>query len=586
MRYLLKYYLLIVTYTLWGGTAVAQDYFKITTHYTTIGLQEILQVSYTYSNLAELQNWEAPNFKNWKIVEGPGFQTQQVLQNGHYHAITTFNYLLQPLKTGKLEIPAGTLHLTHGTIQCKPVTITVQNTIPAGHAPQAGVQMPGGFFEPDEEAATTGIERNAILMPHETAAQKMKENIFIRVEASKNKCVVGEPILVTYTLYSRLRTSARLVQQPAFNGCTVYEMTTQDLRSETKEWKGKQYNTFIIRKVQLIPLTTGNITLNAATVENTVTFYHLKNNSVNQSFEYSSMCSNAPMNITVTDLPLRNKPNDFSGAIGHFSIHARVDKNTDTAGDVNKLIVELKGNGNFSSVNLPVIHWPNNTNHYSVSEENDINKLVFPAEGSKTFTIPFTCKQQGNTVIPTIAYHYYDTESGQYVTIQTDSIPIQVNPALKNFINPSLYTAGNTNATYVWIIPGIGLVVAIGWWIIYGRQKKGALQQAEKNIATQHTTTDTQTLQPEAVATYTNTEAFTIETATVYELLTIPDDTAFFNAVKKMAALAIETEKDYSRKEALQELVAACNSALYAKVAQTTRYDIAEQLKILFIPPA
>ncbi|NIT58034.1 MAG: hypothetical protein GWN00_17940, partial [Aliifodinibius sp.] len=79
-----------------------------------------------------------------------------------------------------------------------------------------------------------------------------------------------------------------------------------------------------------------------------------------------------------------------------------------------------------------------------------MNKLVYPAEGTKTFTIPFTCKQQGNAVISAITYNFYNTETGDYQTIQTDSIPIQVGPALKNFINPDLYTQGNTNPTYIW----------------------------------------------------------------------------------------------------------------------------------------
>lgn len=280
MFHLLKYYLLIGLLTLPGVSIIAQSNFKINTTYTTIGLKETLQVSYTYAGLAEMNDLEAPDFNNWKMIAGPGFQTQQVYANGTYHSESSFIFLLQPLKTGQLQLPAANLHIQNTTLQCQPLTIIVQQQIPAHHTPQAGVQMPGGFFEPDEEEETTGIERNAILFPGEDAAQKMKKNIFVRVEASKNKCVVGEPILVTYTLYSRLRTSAKLIQQPAFNGCTVYEMTTQDLRSETKQWKGKRYNTFIIRKVQLIPLTTGTITLNAVTVENTVTFYTLKNNAV------------------------------------------------------------------------------------------------------------------------------------------------------------------------------------------------------------------------------------------------------------------------------------------------------------------
>lgn len=586
MVHLLKYYLLVGLLTQPGVSVFAQSNFQINTTYTTIGLKETLQVSYTYAGLAEMQNWEAPDFKNWNIISGPDFQTQQVYANGKYHAESNFVYLLQPKKTGKLVVPAAGLQINNTTLHCKPLTITVQQQIPADHSPQAGVQMPGGFFEPDEEEETTGIERNAILFPGEDAAQKTKENIFIRVEASKSKCVVGEPILVTYTLYSRLRTSAKLIQQPAFNGCTVYEMTTQDLHSEKKQWNGKMYNTFIIRKVQLIPLTTGTITLNAATVQNTVTFYTLKNNAVNGSVDYSGLCSNAPMQLTVTALPLRNKSEHFTGAIGHFTMNARVEKKTDTAGDVNRLVIEIKGNGNFSSVTDPAIIWPKNIAHYSIAEESEVNKLVYPAEGTKTFTIPFTCKQQGNAVIPAITYNFYNTETGDYQTIQTDSIPIQVGPALKNFINPDLYTQGNTNPTYIWIIPGIGLIVAIGWWIVYDRQKKAAAKQ-EPSLASA-TQINKTTAQETGITANTQESPIVqpIETNHIYELLTIPDDISFFKAVKAMALVEEERETDSSRKEALQELIAACNRALYAKVANTNRYDIAEQLKILFIPPA
>ncbi len=586
MVHLLKYYLLVGLLTLPGVSVFAQSNFQINTTYTTIGLKETLQVSYTYAGLAEMQNWEAPDFKNWNIISGPDFQTQQVYANGKYHAESNFVYLLQPKKTGKLVVPAAGLQINNTTLHCKPLAITVQQQIPADHSPQAGVQMPGGFFEPDEEEETTGIERNAILFPGEDAAQKTKENIFIRVEASKSKCVVGESILVTYTLYSRLRTSAKLIQQPAFNGCTVYEMTTQDLHSEKKQWNGKMYNTFIIRKVQLIPLTTGTITLNAATVQNTVTFYTLKNNAVNGSVDYSGLCSNAPMQLTVMALPLRNKPEHFTGAIGHFTMNARVEKKTDTAGDVNRLVIEIKGNGNFSSVTDPAIIWPKNIAHYSIAEESEVNKLVYPAEGTKTFTIPFTCKQQGNAVIPAITYNFYNTETGDYQTIQTDSIPIQVGPALKNFINPDLYTQGNTNPTYIWIIPGIGLIVAIGWWIVYGRQKKAAAKQ-EPSLASA-TQINKTTAQETGITANTQESPIVqpIETNHIYELLTIPDDISFFKAVKAMALVEEERETDSSRKEALQELIAACNRALYAKVANTNRYDIAEQLKILFIPPA
>lgn len=581
MRYVFKYSLPIVLILLLPVSLLAQSNFEINTPYNTIGLQETLQVSYTYKGEASMNNWVAPVFNNWRIISGPFFQLQQVSINGVQKTETIISYELQPLKTGNIEIPAAELHLSSTNIRCKPITILVQKNIPAGRQQQAGLQMPGGFFESDVTDEPTETERNAIVLPGEDVAKKMKDNIFIRVEASKTNCVVGEPILVTYTLYSRLRTSSKLVQQPVFNGCTVYEMTTQDLRSETKLLNGKKYSTYIIRKVQLIPLTAGTINLGIAKVENTVNFYRVNNNTVQQTFEYSSICSSEPAQINVTNLPTYKGTANFSGAIGNFTINARVDKKTDTAGDVNKLIIEVTGSGNFSSVTLPQVQWPKGVEHFNSSEETDVNKLVYPAAGTKTFSIPFTCKQQGTTVIPAIHYNFYNTETGSYTTIETTPIEIKVNPPLKNFINPDLYSEGNTNSRYIWIIPGIGLILAIGWWIFYKKEKN-----TTPNLISNNNVINIKTDIQQADTVVPNNLIEPTKPESIYELLTIPDDIAFFKAVISMLEKEISIEKDNGRKEALQELCAACNSALYAPQSNANRYDVAEQLKILFIHPA
>ena len=104
-----------------------------------------------------------------------------------------------------------------------------------------------------------GIERESILLPWEDVNKRIKENMFVKVETNKKQCFIGEPLLVTYKLYTRLQSHSSVVDAPTFTGCSVVEMTTNEQKEEDVTLNGKPFRTYIIRKVQLFPLWCYNI---------------------------------------------------------------------------------------------------------------------------------------------------------------------------------------------------------------------------------------------------------------------------------------------------------------------------------------
>lgn len=63
-----------------------------------------------------------------------------------------------------------------------------------------------------------------LLQPGEDLRKKIDRNLFIRVEADKTSCFVGEPVVATYKLYTRLKSESNIVKSPAFNGFSVVEL--------------------------------------------------------------------------------------------------------------------------------------------------------------------------------------------------------------------------------------------------------------------------------------------------------------------------------------------------------------------------
>ena len=116
-------------------------------------------------------------------------------------------------------------------------------------------QLPS-LFPGDED---NSYAKNSILQPGENAQNKIHKLIFIKTSISKKSCFVGEPILVTYQLYTAISCHSRVTKQVAFSNCSVIEMTPNSEPDQIKREDDKIYRIQLIRRVQLIPLLGKNL---------------------------------------------------------------------------------------------------------------------------------------------------------------------------------------------------------------------------------------------------------------------------------------------------------------------------------------
>jgi hypothetical protein len=134
-----------------------------------------------------------------------------------------------------------------------------------------------------------------------------------------------------------------------------------------------------------------------------------------------------PLKISVLELPDKDVPVSFNGAIGTFKI--KVTPSSDTAirvGDPITLLIEISGRGTWEFVKSPPIDKvPAITDYFIVSQEPVVGE-VNEGQNMKSFSVRLRVKSKTVQEIPPIPFTYFNLSSRKYVTVYSEPVPIKV----------------------------------------------------------------------------------------------------------------------------------------------------------------
>ena len=441
-----------------GLFAAGQTKFTTVASSQEVGRGEYLQVEFVVENAKEIVQFTPPDFPGFQIAQGPIQSSGMSIINGNTSQYKSLSFVLQPVKTGKFTIQGASALVDGKQMRSNPITITV--TASSSSAGNGNNNNPNNtpanpfrqFTWPDAGPAEPDVDVDYMLKPGENVKEKIRKNLFVRVQVDKNSCYVGEPIVATYKLYSRLNAESRVTKRPSLNGFSVYDMIDPGTDAVSREQvNGKTFTVHTIRKTQLIPLQAGTINLDPLEVENTVHFVkggrqtaHSSGNTLKDLFDQLSddntmgpeveenvTLDTKPFTITVKPLPQEKRPANFNGAVGNFSIQAVLKNPTVAAQDEGDLQVTIRGKGNLPVLTAPTVQWPSGMDAFDPTAKEDINKTTVPMSGSKTFDYLFTPDVAGHYTIPAITFSYFDPATQSYKEAGTDSLEVQVTPAVK-----------------------------------------------------------------------------------------------------------------------------------------------------------
>ena len=458
--------LLILIGLLPGLFVSGQAKFSTTVSSREIGKDDYLQVEFSVENASTVDQFTPPSFNGFQVMQEPSQSSETNVINGHVSQKQGLTYTLKPLKTGKFVIGGASALVDGKKIESNPVTITVTTASTVNKGNNGNNNGSGNNpFNPFPQLSWPGfqgaepqaVDQEYAIRPGENVKEKIRKNLFVKVQVDKTSCYVGEPIVATYKLYSRVRSESRVTKHPSLNGFSVYDMIDPGTdASSVEKLNGRSYIVHIIRKAQLIPLQAGTIDLDPVEVENTVHFVEVGKrgsrggdgatdpfeqlfgeNSAGREVQENATVATQPLAIMVKPLPDENKPVDYTGAVGKFSIRSALVNRNINAEDEADLKVTVSGSGNLTVVSAPQVHWPSGIEAFDPTAKEEVNKAVAPLSGTKTFDYLFTTRDPGHYTIPPVSLSYFDPASRVYKKIQSDPLAFEVLPAAKKKALPA-----------------------------------------------------------------------------------------------------------------------------------------------------
>ncbi|MEI9808474.1 MAG: BatD family protein [Bacteroidota bacterium] len=449
--------------------AKAQVIFKTTVQKSTVVVGESFFVEYMLEDIEKNDGFSTPHFNGLRLVTGPNVNAGKVNSPDGPKAVKNFLFTLVALNPGKLTIPGATARVNGRFIKSDDVIIQA--------------------VEKTEKSETTS---EYFLLPGEDPYEKMRKNLFMKVMVDKRTCYIGEPVVATFKLYSRLQSKSDIVKNPGFYGFSVQDIINLDNRiSNTEMIDGKIFDVHTIRTVQLYPLQPGMFMIDPMEVMNKVEFsksavnkkteqeivegYFEKKEQPkndNNTVTFENSINTEKIAINVKPYPEKNRPAVFNGATGNFTIHAALEKNDLAKNEEGDLIITIKGKGNFSQLSAPAIQWPDGIEGFDAAVKDSLDKTKAPLSGTRVFRYPFVSSKPASYSVPSIIFSFFNPDTGNYKIVSTPVIQVNITgkemrsgtpePALRTTIRQHKY----------WIFAGIAALFCLAGLIWYLKKRK------------------------------------------------------------------------------------------------------------------
>ena len=405
--------------------AIAQVTFKIEApRQTEVGQQ--IRVKYV-ANTTDVEDIHVGDFPGFEVVYGPSTSrsTSFAIVNGNrsHSSTMTFTYVLVATKEGTHKLPAGTIKVDGKSIKSNTASIEV---LPASAQGNGSNQGNSQNAQPQQ-----GGRRGSASSSNGTNIGA--KDLYMTVTANKTKVYEQEAVLLTYKLYTLVNIQQIAGEIPQLDGFHVQELDAkQQMSLKYERVNGRNYGTAIWRQYVLFPQKSGKLKIPSVTFDTQIEVQNTGMDPFDVFFGGGSLTQVVRKSITAPScelevMPLPTpKPDNFTGAVGHFSISASLTPQEIKANDATTLRLVVSGYGNMKLMTAPKVNFPKDFELYDPKETDKATYTSSGAKGNKVYDYIAVPRHSGTFQIPAVQFSYFDIESKSYKTLQTDSMTIKV----------------------------------------------------------------------------------------------------------------------------------------------------------------
>lgn len=387
---------------------------------THVATGENFRVSYTIANVSVDEFRSASIPSGLEVIAGPYTSQQSSYQivNGHTSRSSsiTYTYTLYAEKAGSYTIGAAHAKAGGKTIASRPFRIQV-----------SGTTRNNGSSAPN-------MHDDAVSPSHSSGGRISSEDLFVKVTANKKHVHEQEPILLTYKVYTLVDLTSLDGKMPDLKGFHTQEIPLPQQKSfHIEKLNGRNYRCVTWSQYVMYPQMTGKMTIPSLTFKGVVVMQNRNVDPFEAFFNGGSGYIEVKRNIVAPAIdiqvdPLSQKPADFSGGVGRFSISSQLLNNTVKAGAPVTLRVVVGGNGNLKLIKQPVVTFPKDFDKYDPKVTDKTKLTTNGLEGNMVYDFLVVPRNHGNYTIPAVSLTYYDTSSNMYKTVKTAPLTIKVEP--------------------------------------------------------------------------------------------------------------------------------------------------------------
>ncbi len=407
---------------------------------------------------AEGRSFTAPSFEGFNVVGGPFTSTSSSIQMTSAGVTRTvrnsYTYALQAYQEGTFRIGAASLTVNGEKITSEPFEIKV--------LPDDGSNSGGGSGGYSGGGSTQGQTQQSSSDPEVSG-----KDLFLKVVPSKKSVYVGEQVVLTYKLYTKVPVSSLSVEKmPSYAGFWTKDISDNNggaLRQSSEYVNGVEYTVAEIQKMVIVPQRSGSLTLDPMTIECVAQIRTESNRRSNDPFDVffndpffnrniknvNKQLSSSSLTINVQNLPTADKPDSFAGAVGNYSFKSEIDKTELSTNDAFTLTYTVSGQGNVELLQMPAPVLPPDFEVYDPKITTSVDHNAQGLTGTKKAEYLVIPRRAGSFNIPAAEFSYFNPANGGYQTLRSDAYTLSVQKGKDSDQGGGIYASNQEDIKYL-----------------------------------------------------------------------------------------------------------------------------------------
>ena len=329
---------------------------------------------------------------NLRIVAGPDTRVNSTWRNGSFTSTSQFVYTLVPERSGAAEVPRISIEIDGTVYGTDPIRFDVAKS----------------------EGGTP---------PRRTPPQVRRGNdpadVFLRAKIGAPEVWVGEPVLLSVSLYAAQRISgASFGQEPALSNFWVEDVEVDpDAEAYQTNVSGRRYLVYPVKRRILVPQTPGDFEIEPYSMQLQV---RQRSGDPFDLFTFGRgrtiVRKSQPLNLRVKALPGEGRPDDFSGAVGSYKLQVAIDRTEAAVNDAVGLTASVEGEGSLRAATPPRLESSPDLKVFDpkvTSSFRNVRGKMVSRKNWEWIVVPLT---PGEMELPKLEFHYFDPAQGEYRT--------------------------------------------------------------------------------------------------------------------------------------------------------------------------